>query len=55
MWDEGGRRGSNWIKRRGPRTLSAEEMDKIQAGKKKRFLLDYLQYQILRLIFQHCF
>lgn len=35
MWDEGGSRGSNWRKRRGPRTLSAKEMDKAQEEKKK--------------------
>lgn len=36
MWGEGGSRRSNWRKTRGPRTLSAEQMDK---AKKKKVII----------------
>lgn len=36
MWDVGGSKGSNWRKRRGPRTLSAKETDKAQEEKKRK-------------------
>lgn len=52
MWGEGGSRRSNWRKTRGPRTLSAEQMDK---AKKKKVIIGLGVIGDIKALSQHRF